>query len=129
MSYTAGTEGTSSRSVVGPALWRARWVVFGAALVALSAQAFAQTKWDLPAGYPASNFHTENLEQFAKDVDKATGGKLKITVHPNAALFKAPEIKRAVREEGMRFLRESAVSRVLSGETTLREINKVTFVD
>jgi type IV pilus assembly protein PilB len=39
------------------------------------------------------------------------------------------EIKRAVREEGMRFLRESAVSRVLSGETTLREINKVTFVD
>jgi type IV pilus assembly protein PilB len=39
------------------------------------------------------------------------------------------EIKRAVRAEGMRFLRESAVSRVLSGETTLREINKVTFVD
>jgi type IV pilus assembly protein PilB len=39
------------------------------------------------------------------------------------------EIKRAVRDEGMRFLRESAVSRVLSGETTLREINKVTFVD
>jgi type II secretory ATPase GspE/PulE/Tfp pilus assembly ATPase PilB-like protein len=34
-----------------------------------------------------------------------------------------------VRDEGMRFLRESAVSRVLSGETTLREINKVTFVD
>ncbi len=39
------------------------------------------------------------------------------------------EIKRAVRDEGMRFLRESAVSRVLAGETTLREINKVTFVD
>ena len=31
------------------------------------------------------------------DVDKATGGKLKITVHPNASLFKAPEIKRAVQ--------------------------------
>jgi TRAP-type C4-dicarboxylate transport system substrate-binding protein len=30
-------------------------------------------------------------------VDKASGGKLKITVHPNAALFKAPEIKRAVQ--------------------------------
>lgn len=68
-----------------------------AALVAASVQALAQTKWDLPAAYPASNFHTENLEQFAKDVDKATGGKLKITVHPNAALFKAPEIKRAVQ--------------------------------
>lgn len=52
--------------------------------------ASAQTKWDLPAAYPATNFHTENLTQFAKDVDQATGGKLKITVHANASLFKAP---------------------------------------
>src|SRR5512138_1502066 len=57
----------------------------------------AQTKWDLPAGYAASNYHTENLVQFANDVDKATAGKLKITVHANASLFKAPEIKRAVQ--------------------------------
>ncbi|MEO7129345.1 MAG: TRAP transporter substrate-binding protein [Rhodoferax sp.] len=59
--------------------------------------ASAQVKWDLPSAYPASNFHSENLVQFASDVDKATGGKLKITVHPNASLFKAPEIKRAVQ--------------------------------
>jgi type IV pilus assembly protein PilB len=39
------------------------------------------------------------------------------------------EIKKAAREEGMRFLRESAVERVLIGTTTLREINKVTFVE
>jgi type II secretory ATPase GspE/PulE/Tfp pilus assembly ATPase PilB-like protein len=39
------------------------------------------------------------------------------------------EIKRAAHEEGMRFLRESAVERVLHGLTTLREINKVTFVE
>ncbi|MRD49294.1 C4-dicarboxylate ABC transporter substrate-binding protein [Caenimonas koreensis DSM 17982] len=64
----------------------------------LGTSAFAQTKWDLPAAYPASNFHTENLVQFAADVDKATAGKLKITVHANAALFKAPEIKRAVQQ-------------------------------
>ena len=57
----------------------------------------AQTKWDLPTAYPATNFHTENITQFAKDVDAATGGKLKITVHANASLFKAPEIKRAVQ--------------------------------
>ena len=57
----------------------------------------AQTKWDLPAAYPAGNFHTENLTQFASDVDKATNGKLKITVHANASLFKANEIKRAVQ--------------------------------
>ncbi len=39
------------------------------------------------------------------------------------------EIKRAARAEGMRFLRESAVECVLRGVTTLREINKVTFVE
>ncbi len=39
------------------------------------------------------------------------------------------EIKKAAREEGMRFLRESAVERVMEGQTTLREINKVTFVE
>ena len=39
------------------------------------------------------------------------------------------EIKKAAREEGMRFLRESAVEQVLNGRTTLREINKVTFVE
>jgi TRAP-type C4-dicarboxylate transport system substrate-binding protein len=64
---------------------------------ALSSAALAQTKWDLPAAYAASNFHTENLVQFAADVDKATAGKLKITVHANASLFKATEIKRAVQ--------------------------------
>ena len=64
---------------------------------ALAAPAWAQVKWDLPAAYPASNFHTENLSQFAADVEKATAGKLKITVHANASLFKAPEIKRAVQ--------------------------------
>jgi TRAP-type C4-dicarboxylate transport system substrate-binding protein len=65
--------------------------------LALALPAAAQTKWDMPTAYPASNFHTENIQQFASDVDKATGGKLKITVHANASLFKAPEIKRAVQ--------------------------------
>jgi TRAP-type C4-dicarboxylate transport system substrate-binding protein len=51
----------------------------------------------MPTAYPANNFHTENIQQFANDVDKATGGKLKIQIHPNASLFKAPEIKRAVQ--------------------------------
>ena len=39
------------------------------------------------------------------------------------------EIKKAARDEGMRFLRECAVERVWMGLTTLREINKVTFVE
>ncbi len=39
------------------------------------------------------------------------------------------EIKRAAREEGMTFLRESGVAKVKAGVTTLREINKVTFIE
>jgi type IV pilus assembly protein PilB len=41
----------------------------------------------------------------------------------------ASEVKKAAHEEGMRFLRESAVEKVLLGQSTLREINKVTFVE
>lgn len=76
---------------------RRRQLLAAATLVALGASAQAQTKWDLPAAYPATNFHSVNLAEFAADVDKASGGKLKITVHANASLFKAPEIKRAVQ--------------------------------
>jgi TRAP-type C4-dicarboxylate transport system substrate-binding protein len=67
-----------------------------ACLAAGIGTASAQTTWNLPAGYPANNPHSENLVAFAKDVETATNGKLKITVHANASLFKAPEIKRAV---------------------------------
>lgn len=67
------------------------------AFAGMSAGVMAQTKWDLPAAYPATNFHSVTLTEFANDIDKATGGKLKITVHANASLFKAPEIKRAVQ--------------------------------
>jgi len=75
-----------------------RFVAIAAALGLMAAlPAAAQTKWDLPTAYPASNFHTENLAQFASDVAKASGGKLTIQLHPNASLFKAPEIKRAVQ--------------------------------
>ncbi|MFQ5792274.1 MAG: GspE/PulE family protein [Acidobacteriota bacterium] len=39
------------------------------------------------------------------------------------------EIKRTAKEEGMVFLRESALAKAFSGVTTLGEINKVTFVE
>ena len=70
--------------------------VLAAGLLA-AGTASAQTKWDLPTGYPAANPHTVTVTEFAKDVGHATGGKLQITVHANGALFKAPEIKRAVQ--------------------------------
>jgi TRAP-type C4-dicarboxylate transport system substrate-binding protein len=69
------------------------------ALAAASAlgPAVAQTKWDLPSGYGVNTFQVQNLQWFADEVDKASGGKLKITLHPGASLFKANEIKRAVQ--------------------------------
>jgi TRAP-type transport system periplasmic protein len=72
-------------------------IAFAVAAATLTIGATAQTKWDLPAGYAVTNFHSVNLAEFANDVDKATGGKLKITVHANGSLFKATEIKRAVQ--------------------------------
>ncbi|GAB4177624.1 MAG: TRAP transporter substrate-binding protein [Rhodocyclaceae bacterium] len=71
-------------------------IAAGAGLL-FAVHAAAQTKWDMPTPYPATNFHTENIARFAADIDKATGGKLKITVHANQSLFKTPEIKRAIQ--------------------------------
>lgn len=67
-----------------------------ASLIALPT-AHAESKWDLASAYAAGNFHSKLLGEFATEVDKATQGKLKITLHVNASLFKAPEIKRAVQ--------------------------------
>ncbi|MCA1928197.1 MAG: TRAP transporter substrate-binding protein [Calditerrivibrio sp.] len=65
-------------------------------IFSLSLFAFAE-KWDMPTPYPSSNFHTVNITKFAEDVEKLTNGEIKITVHPNASLFKMTEIKRAVQ--------------------------------
>ncbi len=62
----------------------------------LSGAAFAVT-WDMPTPYPDKTFHTQNIIEFAKDVEKLSGGELKIKVHSAGALFKHAEIKNAVR--------------------------------
>jgi TRAP-type transport system periplasmic protein len=78
----------------------AKFCISGAAAfcaLLAAGQAASQTKWDMPTPYPPTNFHTENIMQFVADVEKASSGKLKITVHPAGSLFKANEIKRAVQ--------------------------------
>lgn len=66
-------------------------------IAAATVSAHAQVKWDLPTGYAVASFQTENVQQFANEVDKATAGKLKITLHPNGSLYKVNEIKRAIQ--------------------------------
>jgi TRAP-type C4-dicarboxylate transport system substrate-binding protein len=68
----------------------------GLALAGLSTGVAAQN-WDMPLPYPDGNFHTKNVRAFTDEVKQLTGGKLNITVHSGASLFKMPEIKRAVR--------------------------------
>lgn len=63
---------------------------------AVACAAQAQSKWDMPTGYPISNPHTVTLQQLAKDIEFETKGKLRIVVHPNGSLFRMPEIMRAV---------------------------------
>lgn len=66
----------------------------GMGLTAMSATA---ETWDMPTPYGDSVFHTMNIHEFAKDVDAATNGGLKITVHSAGSLFPHGEIKNAVR--------------------------------
>jgi TRAP-type C4-dicarboxylate transport system substrate-binding protein len=72
-------------------------LTFACVTSTLGPMVYAQTKWDLPTGYATNTFQTENVQQFADDVAKATSGKLKITVHAGASLYKMPEIKRAIQ--------------------------------
>ncbi|MGQ9724928.1 MAG: TRAP transporter substrate-binding protein [Tepidimonas sp.] len=108
---------------------RATLASFAAAatLVAAHVTAAAQgVKWDMPTAYPAGNFHTVNILMFAKDVERATGGKLTITVHDNGSLFKANEIKRAV-QSGQAQIGEVIISN-FSNENPLFGVDSIPFL-
>jgi TRAP-type C4-dicarboxylate transport system substrate-binding protein len=57
----------------------------------------AAAVWDVATPYPEQNFHTQNILMFAKEVEQATSGKVKMKVHSNASLLKMPDIKRGVQ--------------------------------
>ncbi len=101
-------------------------LVLALALAAAFGGAQAQTKWDLPSGYGPNTFQVQNLQWFADEVGKATGGKLKITVHSAASLFKANEIKRAV-QTGQTQIGEFILSGA-SNENALFGIDSIPFL-
>lgn len=88
--------------------------------------AFAETAWDMPTPYPDNNFHTRNISEFAKEVDTATGGNLKITVHANQSLIKHPDIKNSVRD-GIVPIGEFLASR-LENENALFGADSIPFL-
>ncbi len=90
------------------------------------AQAAQATTWDMPTPYGDKNFHTQNIYQFAKDVDAATKGALKIKVHSAGSLIKHPEIKNAVRR-GLAPIGEVLISR-LSNEDPVFGVDSIPFL-
>jgi TRAP-type C4-dicarboxylate transport system substrate-binding protein len=105
---------------------RATFLASFVGVLALTATASAQTKWNLPSAYPIDNPHLENIVAFTKDVEAATGGKLQIAVHAGASLFKGPEIKRAVAT-GQAQTGEILIS-ILENESPIFGIDVVPFL-
>ncbi len=66
-------------------------------LIPASLSAQAAETWDMPTAYPATNFQTVNAQEFSKCVATGTNGDINIILHPNGALFKGNDIKRAVQ--------------------------------
>ncbi len=106
-----------------------RYAIAGAVALGFSFAATAAasaTTWDMPTPYGDKTFHTVNIRQFAKDVEQATGGKLKINVHSAGSLIKHPEIKNAVRR-GLVPIGEVLMSR-LSNEDPVFAVDSIPFL-
>jgi TRAP-type C4-dicarboxylate transport system substrate-binding protein len=73
-------------------------VLASALVLAMPACAVSAAEtWDMPTAYPALNFQTVNAQEFSKCVADGTKGEINIVIHPNGALFKGNDIKRAVQ--------------------------------
>lgn len=92
----------------------------------LSASASAQTKWDMPTPYGDGTFHTKNIRAFAGDVEKASDGKLTITVHSAGSLVKHPEIKNSLKR-GIAPIGEFLIS-LHANESPIYSIDSVPFL-
>jgi TRAP-type C4-dicarboxylate transport system substrate-binding protein len=96
------------------------------ALLLTSNFASSAEKWDMALAYGASNFHSANATEFAKNVSDKSGGKLTIVTHPGGSLYKGGEIFRAVRT-GQAQIGERFMS-ALGKEDPLLEIDSQPFL-
>lgn len=74
-----------------------RPLILAGVAFAFSVTAVHADTWRMATPYPEANFHTQNINQFVKDIEDSTDGKLKVNVHAAGSLIKHPEIKNAVR--------------------------------
>lgn len=101
-------------------------VVLAGAALAFSVSAVHATTWRMATPYPDSNFHTQNINLFAEEVEKESGGKLKINVHPAGSLVKHQEIKNAIRSNQIE-IGEFIISG-LANENPIFALDSVPFV-
>lgn len=106
-------------------------VVYLVAALAAPVFVFAGTAaraivWDMATPYAEGNFHTRNIQEFARDVAAATDGELTIRVHAGGGLIRHPEIKNAVRG-GQIALGEFLLSR-LSNEDPVFQLDSIPFL-
>lgn len=100
-------------------------LVAGIAFALVATSTYAES-WQMATPYPETNFHTKNVLQFTQDVEKATDGKLKITVHSAGSLIKHAEIKNAVRSRQIQ-IGEFFVS-LLANENPIFALDSIPFV-
>lgn len=96
------------------------------AVVASCVGAVQAETWHMATPYPDSIFHTQNIRQFAEDVERATDGKLKIEVHSASSLIKHKAIKNAVRSQQVQ-IGEFFIS-VLANEGPVYALDSLPFI-
>lgn len=107
-------------------LFRLISFTIGVTLFAPVSTLSAGESWDMPMAYAPSNFHSQTAMLFAKAIERATNGELKITVHAGGSLFAGSEIKRAV-QTGQVQIGERLMS-ALSNENPMFGIDAVPFL-
>lgn len=100
--------------------------LIGAACLTLGAASARAENWDMPTPYADGIFHTQNIAEFAADVDEATGGDVTITVHSANSLFGHAEIRDAVRD-GLVPIGEFLLSR-LANEDPIFALDSIPFL-
>lgn len=89
--------------------------------------ASAATQWDVSIPWGPSEFHTVNAQNFADAVAKATGGEVKMTIHPGGALgIRANESLRAVEDGAVPMAEFAAFQNV--GEVPVLGIESIPFL-
>ena len=85
------------------AIQRREWMAgmgaaaWGGYLAGTPERAHAAARWRLATGYKSETFHTQNVEQFAREASAASAGALQIDVHPNNSLARLADIFEAVK--------------------------------